>query len=67
MSEHDPVQDLVTTIIPVYNRAGMIDAAVQSVLDQTYRLLTSVYDLSKGVLEESQGKGESEEDESDEQ
>ena len=37
MSEHDPVQDLVTTIIPVYNRAGMIDAAVQSVLDQTYR------------------------------
>lgn len=28
---------LVSTIIPVYNRAGMIRTAVQSVLDQTYR------------------------------
>ncbi len=30
-------QGLVSTIIPVYNRAGMIGASVQSVLDQTYR------------------------------
>jgi len=28
---------LVSTIIPVYNRAGMIRETVQSVLDQTYR------------------------------
>jgi len=28
---------LVSTIIPVYNRSGMIQKAVQSVLDQTYR------------------------------
>lgn len=28
---------LVTTIIPVYNRAGMVGEALKSVLDQTYR------------------------------
>lgn len=33
----DIAEGLVTTIIPVYNRAGMIRTAVQSVLDQTYR------------------------------
>ena len=33
----DFIQGLVSTIIPVYNRAGMIGASVQSVLDQTYR------------------------------
>jgi len=31
------IEGLVSTIIPVYNRAGMIRTAVQSVLDQTYR------------------------------
>ncbi len=35
MSEIIP--DLVTTIIPVYNRPEMIHKAVESVLDQTYR------------------------------
>ena len=28
---------LVSTIIPVFNRAGLLREAVQSVLDQTYR------------------------------
>ncbi len=31
------VPDLVTTIIPVYNRPAMLRRAVQSVLEQTYR------------------------------
>lgn len=31
------ISGLVSTIIPVYNRAGMVRSAVQSVLDQTYR------------------------------
>jgi len=31
------VFDMVSTIIPVYNRAKMLQQAVQSVLDQTYR------------------------------
>lgn len=30
-------KDLVSTIIPVYNRGGMLREAVQSVLDQSYR------------------------------
>jgi len=35
---NEPVTEaLVSTIIPVYNRAAMIRAAVQSVLNQTYR------------------------------
>ncbi len=33
----DVAEGLVTTIIPVYNRGGMIGDSVQSVLDQTYR------------------------------
>jgi glycosyltransferase involved in cell wall biosynthesis len=37
MSDEDPIHGLVSTIIPVYNRAGMIHSTVQSVLDQTYR------------------------------
>ena len=32
-----PVVGLVSTIIPVYNRAGMLREAVASVLDQSYR------------------------------
>ena len=32
-----PVAEVVSTIIPVYNRAGLVAASVQSVLDQTYR------------------------------
>lgn len=31
------IEDLVSTIIPVYNRSGMLVEAVRSVLDQTYR------------------------------
>src|SRR5262245_61954525 len=31
------IEDLVSTIIPVYNRAGMLREAVESVLAQTYR------------------------------
>jgi glycosyltransferase involved in cell wall biosynthesis len=33
----DYIRDLVSTIIPVYNRAGMLREAVASVLAQTYR------------------------------
>lgn len=33
----ETVRDLVSTIIPVYNRPGMVRQAVASVLDQTYR------------------------------
>src|SRR5207244_4187795 len=32
-----PVPDLVTTIIPVYNRPDMLREAARSVLEQTYR------------------------------
>ena len=35
--DESSVTGLVTTIIPVYNRAGMVRTAVQSVLDQTHR------------------------------
>lgn len=34
---NETISGLVSTIIPVYNRAGMVRAAVDSVLSQTYR------------------------------
>ena len=37
MTTHEIVLDLVSTIIPVYNRPQMLRESVQSVLDQTYR------------------------------
>jgi glycosyltransferase involved in cell wall biosynthesis len=37
MNRHSVITDLVSTIIPAYNRAGMLREAVASVLAQTYR------------------------------
>ena len=49
------INGMVSTIIPVYNRSGMIDTAVQSVLDQTYRPIEIILvddGSTDGTLEE---------------